>query len=261
MKLISCAKVNLGLHITGRREDGYHLMETLFYPVKGLFDEIELTPAKGGKCSVEMEGLAETVPIEQNLCWKAWNGMAAKAVEAGLDPGLKIHVKKRIPAGAGLGGGSSNAACVLKGLNKLWNLGIPDAELARAGETLGADIPFFIYNRPLYATGIGTVFEEFPLNLAAMGLRLEVFPLPIHSSTPMAFKGLDIAALPSYIPLKELLKLPLDQWQGKVRNDLEGPVFARIPQVAKLKADLIAQGAVFASMSGSGSACLGIFRD
>jgi 4-diphosphocytidyl-2-C-methyl-D-erythritol kinase len=251
------AKVNIGLHILGRRADGYHLMETLYYPVPEIADVLALTPGAGEGCTVRMEGLDEDLPLADNLCWKAWRVMAERFRP--VDNAVAISVRKGIPAGAGLGGGSSDAAAVLKGLRTLWALPVTDAALAAIGEGLGADVPFFVYNRPMYATGIGTVFEEFPLDLAAMGLRVVVRPLPVHSSTPAAFKGLDLNRLPSSVPLKELLQQPVAAWQGTVRNDLEMSVVPRIPAVGEAIAALQAEGAVYAAMTGSGSACFGIF--
>jgi 4-diphosphocytidyl-2-C-methyl-D-erythritol kinase len=253
------AKVNIGLHILGRRADGYHLMETLFYPVPEIADALTLTADAGEGCTVTMEGLDEDLPVTDNLCWKAWRAMAERYRPT--DNAVTIAVRKGIPAGAGLGGGSSDAAAVLKGLRTLWELPVSDAELATIGEALGADVPFFIYNRPMYATGIGTIFEEFPLDLAAMGLRIAVRTLPVHSSTAAAFKGLelDLFGHPPRRALIELLQQPVLTWQNTVQNDLEQSVIPRIPEVGATIAALRQEGAIYAAMTGSGSACFGIF--
>ncbi len=257
LKLDSIAKINIGLHIVGKRSDGYHLLETLFYPVPELFDEIILERREGEECEVEMVGMEEKVPLEKNLVWRAWQQLK----EAFPDSvgGMKIVVEKRIPAGAGLGGGSSNAGTVLRGIREMMGLAVSDAELAGIGESLGADVPFFIYQRPLYATGIGTTFEELPDPLP--GFQVKVFPQPFHSSTPGAYWGLDLRQLEHPQPLKELLTLPVEEWNGKVLNDLETSVFPQFPALAEEKANLYAQGAVYAAMTGSGSAMFGIFPD
>lgn len=254
--LRSNAKINLGLHITGRRDDGYHLMETAFYPVRELYDDVELSAREGEGCTVEMQDMAEVVPLEKNLCYKAWKAM--QEVHPWGLPGVHIRVKKRIPAGAGLGGGSSNAASVLRGLRDLYLPEMNDGLLAGLGEQLGADVPFFIYNRPMFARGIGTEFSELELDLSRYKIVLKT--PDIYSSTPEAFQGLDLAGLQHPERLTDLLKLPLEQWKGRVSNDLEKSVMARFPEVAALKDQLYEQGAVFASMTGSGSACYGIFR-
>lgn len=257
MELKSIAKVNLGLHVKGRRPDGYHLIETLFYPVEDIFDTVTLETDGGGECSVEMPGFDEDVPLEKNLCWRAWK-LLHDAFPAKVG-GIRIYVEKRIPAGAGLGGGSSDAGSVLLGLRKMYGLDLGDEELAALAAPLGADVPFFIFQKPLYATGIGNVFETLDLDL--QGYRLEVAPQPYHSPTPAAYRELDINALPDGPALKDLLALPLDEWQGKVRNDLEQSVFRRIPEIARAKGEMLEKGAVYAAMTGSGSAVFGLFKD
>lgn len=258
ISLTSNAKVNIGLHITGKRNDGYHLMETVYYPVPELFDSIVITLTAGQDCEIRMVGIEEEVPLENNLCYKAWKLLLP--LRGAKPGGVRMVVEKRIPAGAGLGGGSSNAATVLRGLNEVWELGLGKSELAAMGETLGADVPFFIYNVPLYATGIGTVFEPCNLDLGNAGYEIRVRVLPLHSSTPLAFKTLDWTKIEQGQPLKELLNLPVEAWRGNVRNDLEQSVFPRLPEVEAAKDALYAEGAVYAAMSGSGSACFGIFR-
>lgn len=254
VRLRANAKINIGLHITGKRSDGYHLMETVYYPILDLYDDVSLELAGEG-CAVEMLNLSEPLPLEANLCYRAWK-LLSDAV-GGLLPGVRICVNKRIPAGAGLGGGSSNAAAVLRGLRTLWGIEMDDVALADLGEKLGADVPFFIYNRPLYACGIGTEFSEIDLGLE--GFRIEVRTLAVHSPTPSAFMGLDLSGLPKDLPLRDLLALPVAEWRERVRNDLEGPVFARLPEVAACKASFYADGAVYAAMTGSGSACFAVF--
>ncbi|MEM7037211.1 MAG: 4-(cytidine 5'-diphospho)-2-C-methyl-D-erythritol kinase, partial [Bacteroidota bacterium] len=201
------AKINIGLHIMGRRTDGYHLMETLYYPVPELADTVHLARTEGKGCTVEMRGLdakvAAELKLENNLCYRAWQMMADRF---GIE-GVEMQVEKRIPAGAGLGGGSSDAAATLLGLRDLFGLEVGEDELAEMGEKLGADVPFFVYNRPLYATGIGTVFEDYAPDLS--DYRVEVVTSPYFSSTPAAFKGLRLEKIQHQTALKTLLEQPL----------------------------------------------------
>ena len=257
MELKSIAKINLGLHVTGKLPNGYHLIETLFYPIPELFDILTLEQNGGVACTVEMHGLDEEVPLEKNLVWRAWD--ALRQAYPDRVQGVAVRVDKQIPAGAGLGGGSSNAGAVLRGLRTLFDLPASDGDLANIGKGLGADVPFFIYQRPLYATGISTDFEELPVNLA--GFRVEVFPQPYHSPTPAAYQGLDLPRLQHSAPLRELLQQPIEAWKDEVKNDLETSVFKSLPELAAFKAELYAQGAVYACMTGSGSAVFGIFPD
>jgi 4-diphosphocytidyl-2-C-methyl-D-erythritol kinase len=230
-------------------------METAFYPIREMFDDVELSAREGEGCTVKMLELAEEVPLEKNLCYRAWKAM--QEVHPWGLPGVHIQVRKRIPTGSGLGGGSSNAASVLRGLRDLYLPEMNDGMLAGLGEQLGADVPFFIYNRPMFARGIGTEFSELDLDLSRY--RIVVHTLDLHSSTPDAFKGIDLDQLPQREPLANLLQLPIEQWKGRVCNDLESSVFPRHPEVAALREKLYAEGAIYAAMTGSGSACFGIF--
>ena len=251
----SIAKINLGLHIMGKLDNGYHLLETLFYPVEDLFDDVVIRRIDGLECRVLMPGFGESVPLEKNLAWRAWKVLRDRYPDR--VGGVEIEIRKRIPAGAGLGGGSSNAGAVFKGLNTLMELGLGAKELAEMAEPLGADVPFFIYGKPLYATGIGNRFEVLPLDLSAY--RLEVRTLPVHSGTAEAYGGLDLGAVRHETPLKELLVLPLSEWKGKVLNDLQPGVVGRFPQIGEAVAELYAEGAKYAAMTGSGSAVFGLF--
>lgn len=254
IRLRANAKINIGLHIVGKRSDGYHLMETVYYPIPELYDEVEIA-LEGESCTVEMLGIDEEIPLESNLCYRAWRLLGE--MQGSVLPGVRVRVRKHIPAGAGLGGGSSDAAAVLIGLRELIGLDLDDAALATVGEKLGADVPFFIYNRPLYATGIGTEFRDIALDLAEY--RIVVETLPIHSSTPSAFKGLVLSQIPEGRSLWECMKEPVEHWKKEVRNDLLGPVVQRIPEVGNGIQKMYAAGAVYAAMSGSGSAYFGIF--
>lgn len=248
--LQSHAKINLGLLIKGKRPDGYHLLETLFYPVE-LHDTLVISPAE--TVSVHMSGMEEQVPLESNLIYKAWKLLADHDQRVGL---VAIEVEKRIPAGGGLGGGSSNAGFTLRGLNELFSLGYANAELAELSAPLGADVPFFCYGTPMMATGIGQDLKPFELELP-YEIRL-VMP-PIHSSTPAAYKGLDLSACDPDRSLEEILRLPVAEWREKLVNDLEPPVFKQYPELAWIKEELYTQGAVYAAMTGSGAVMFGLF--
>lgn len=255
MKLISPAKINLGLLIKGKRPDGYHLLETLFLPVPDLHDTMEVLPeGTAGQCRLELEGIRLDGDPESNLVTMAYRALEAKA--GGL-PGVHVRLKKNIPAGAGLGGGSSNAASMLLAMNELAGLGLSREELAPLAAKLGADVPFFLYATPMLATGTGTDLVPFELDLP---YRIQLLLPPIHSSTIAAYRALDFRMFDPKRSLPELLSLPVKEWKDHLPNDLEVPVFGLHPEIAGYKARLYEQGAVYAAMSGSGSACFGLFE-
>ncbi|GAB4402754.1 MAG: 4-(cytidine 5'-diphospho)-2-C-methyl-D-erythritol kinase [Bacteroidia bacterium] len=249
------AKVNLGLFIQGKRADGYHLLETLLYPVRDHCDDLWLEPRQDDRCVLTIEGLALDSTPADNLCVRAWEALRRALPDL---PGVTLHLRKQIPAGAGLGGGSSDAAFTLRGLNQLYALGLDTAQLAHIATPLGADVPFFLYDQPLLARGIGTDFEPLDLDLP---YTLRVFPQPIHSSTVAAYRALDYRQCPVGRDLRAVLAQPVATWRTDLVNDLEGPVFAMYPALATAKAALYEQGAIYAAMSGSGSALLGLFAD
>jgi 4-diphosphocytidyl-2-C-methyl-D-erythritol kinase len=253
LRLQPNAKINLGLIIKGRRPDGYHLLETVFIPLTELQDT--LTLQKADTWSLSVEGLEIDSKGSDNLVAKA-HRLLSSAV--GMELPVKAVLEKRIPAGAGLGGGSSDAAAMLKGLNTLFELKYPDETLALLGAELGADVPFFIYNKPLLAKGIGTEFEPIEIGFP---FRIEIETPAIHSSTVEAYKSLDLAACHPGLDLRQILSLPPSEWKSRLPNDLEGPVFHTYPELAKIKADFYKRGAVYASMSGSGSALYGLFKE
>ncbi|MCB9235417.1 MAG: 4-(cytidine 5'-diphospho)-2-C-methyl-D-erythritol kinase [Bacteroidia bacterium] len=253
LKLNSPAKINLGLIVKGRRPDGYHEVETLLYPVK-LADEMTFSEQEGNGISVVMEGISMQVNQEDNLIWKAAQALKRKV---GKLPGLEIRVVKNIPAGAGLGGGSSNAATTLQGLNEMLGLGLKREELVELARPLGADVPFFLYNEPMLATGIGQNLEPFELEIP---YDIGLITPGIHSSTPDAYRGLFLEELDPKRSLKEALRAPFEEWPDRVVNDLEEPVFADYPLLSRLKNDLYVQGAIYAAMTGSGSGIYAFFH-
>jgi 4-diphosphocytidyl-2-C-methyl-D-erythritol kinase len=250
------AKINVGLHLVGKRADGYHLLETLFYPVQHMFDMMLVERDEGEGCLIKMEGIDEQIALEDNLVYKAWRLMTENLEKK--NAGVRIRLRKGIPAGAGLGGGSSNAATAMKALRDLWKVDVTDQQLATWGAKLGADVPFFVYEKPMYGTGIGTHLEPFPIDLGQYELRLQLFN--IHSSTIQAYRDVDPEDISHITPLEDLLTLPISEWRHHIVNDLEKPVFARYPVLAEKKAELYKLGAVYAAMSGSGSAIYGLFE-
>ncbi|MEM8892059.1 MAG: 4-(cytidine 5'-diphospho)-2-C-methyl-D-erythritol kinase [Bacteroidota bacterium] len=248
------AKINLGLIIQGKRPDGYHLLETLLYPIYHFQDELNLVPTQSEGCDFHIEGIELEGDPNDNLVVRAYNALKERVPEL---PGVLIHLKKQIPAGAGLGGGSSDAAFTLKGLRQLFELEVEDAVLEEIAAGLGADVPFFLYDKPLFAEGIGTKLSNFHLELP---YRIELITPGIHSSTIAAYKGLDIRKLKPGRQLRPALAGPVHLWREYLDNDLESVVFEMHPEIREIKEDLYRQGAIYAAMSGSGSSVFGIFE-
>lgn len=253
MILYPNAKINIGLIIKGKRPDGYHLLDTVMYPVMSLCDELSLEKSETDGCQFSLEGMELDGDPHDNLCVRAYTLLRAACPSVG---GVRIVLKKRIPAGAGLGGGSSDAAFTLRGLNELFDCGLSVEELAQLAAQLGADVPFFLYNRPLLATGIGTAFEEIDIDLP---YDIRLVPSSIHSSTVAAYRALDYRTCDPARDLRQLLRLPVSEWKTHLPNDLEVPVFGLYPSLAETKQQLYNEGAVYAAMSGSGSAVFGLF--
>ena len=244
------AKINLGLNVIGKRSDGYHNLETVFYPVK-LYDVIELTDAAETTCVIR--GIEVPGESSDNICLKAYQLLNA---DFNL-PAQRITLLKNIPVGAGLGGGSSDAAFLIRLLNDKFQLGLTIGQMEAYAARLGADCPFFIRNRPVFAEGIGDEFTEVKLDLSAYHIVL-VKP-EVHVSTADAYNGIK-PEIPS-TSLKDLIHLPFQEWKSNLRNDFEYSVFAKYPQIAALKAALYDAGAGYAAMSGSGSCVFGIFEN
>lgn len=250
MILRANCKINIGLDILRRREDGYHELETAMIPVKGLYDEVEILPTEGPSCFTQ-RGLEVDCPMEQNLCMKALRLMQ-RHYEVGE---VALTLDKRVPFGAGLGGGSADATMVLVGLNRLFELGLSDEELELRAAELGSDTPFFVRNEPQLCRGRGEVMSPIALPLA--GLWLLLVKPDEGVSTREAYAGVR-PALPT-TPLEELLQLPVNAWQGRIKNDFEPSLFDHHPRLRRIKESLLEQGALYASMSGSGSTLFGLF--
>ncbi len=246
------AKINLGLHITARRPDGYHDLETVFYPVP-IEDALEIVPLKSGtgKCRLYLSGKEIAGAPADNLVVKAY-----RLLDGQHDlPPVEIHLLKHIPAGAGLGGGSADAAFTLKMLNECFGIGLTAETLEEMAARLGADCAFFVRNRATYAEGIGNLFSPVPLSLK--GYRICVVKPDIFVSTRDAFARV-VPRRPAHA-LREVISLPVEQWKGLLVNDFEESVFPQFPAIAEIKQEMYRQGALYASMSGSGSSVYGLF--
>ena len=249
-------KINLGLQITDRRPDGYHNLQSCFYPV-GWSDVLEIIQDDSlttTESSARVQFTATGIPIPgvgDNLCRKAYNALCAYF---NLPP-VRMHLHKLVPIGAGLGGGSADAALTLKQLNGLFGLGLSLAQLESYARPLGADCAFFIQNRPRYCVQKGDVFEEINIDLEGYCIVL-VYP-NVAISTAEAYAG--IRPRQPDVPLRALLEAPIERWRGTVHNDFEDSLFPRYPVLADIKAQLYEQGAVYAAMSGSGSTVFGLF--
>ena len=249
------AKINLGLYVASKREDGYHNLETIFIPIEKLYDVLEVIPLpdEATEDSLTISGIPVSCSTEENLSLKALRLIR----EYSHIPYLNIHLHKAIPFGAGLGGGSSDAAFMLKLVNEQFNVGLCENELEKLASRIGADCAFFIRNRTTYAEGIGNIFSEVNVNLSDLWIQL-VIP-PIHVSTSLAYKSI-IPKKPQF-DLKESAQNPLDEWYRQIFNDFETPVFNLFPEIKTIKEKLYNNGAVYASMSGSGSSVFGLFKE
>ncbi len=251
MVLFPNAKINLGLNILRKRADGYHELETVFYPI-GLKDGLEFVENNKEVLRFSSSGIPLSIPDEDNIVFKAYRLLAADFTL----PTLDIHLHKVIPSGAGLGGGSSDAAFFLKALNDYFHLGLSLEVLKSYALALGADCSFFLENRPVFATGIGE--ELSPIELSLKGYHLIVVKPPVEVNTKSAYAEIQ-PAIPNYSLVDALRNNP-ESWSGLVVNAFEQTVFARYPEIQKVKQQLLELGAVYAAMSGSGSAVYGIFK-
>ena len=296
-------KINLGLNILRKREDGFHDLETLFVPYFGLHDTLEIITgddysrtsaslfAKYGdglaatQGSVQPEGvfgveaqeavapklvqgisedgsLMITIARAEGVDWDPLKDLTAKAYYVLAEdfklPPVKIFLEKTSPVGAGLGGGSADAAFALKMLNEMCELGLTESQLAGYAARLGSDCAFFIYNRPMLGEGRGEVLSDYDLDLSDQYEFQVLTPAGIAVSTKDAYAGIK-PHLPE-VPLREALAKPIEEWSGILINDFEETVFAKYPELAAIKHSLYDSGAVYASMSGSGSALFALYR-
>lgn len=254
MLLFPNCKINIGLRVVCKREDGYHDLETIFYPVYGLHDELEVEPAE--EFAFLQDGLVVDCLPTDNLIYKVYKRMQEHFPQIG---NVKITFKKNIPFGAGLGGGSSDAAHMAIALNEIFSLGLTREQLAEEVRPLGADCPFFIYNTPCYAEGIGDKLS--PITLDLSGLRLVMIKPNCSVSTKDAYAG-----IVRHPEAEGQIKQALEEGQTLTDmcplliNDFEQTVFPLHPEIAEIKQRLLSAGAMYAAMSGSGSTVFGLFQ-
>ncbi len=254
MVLFPNCKINLGLHITRKREDGYHDLETVFYPI-GIKDVLEIIHSKDPNeaCSFSSSGLAIQGNSTDNLCVKAYHLLKKDFPQL---PAIQMHLHKLIPMGAGLGGGSADGAFALKLLHQLFHLGISENQLIQYALELGSDCPFFIINQACIGKGRGELLEKITLDLSQYQFMI-VNP-GIHIGTGWAFSHITPKAVS--ISLNAIINQPIETWKDCLSNDFEAPVMASYPEIAQIKQALYDAGAIYASMSGSGSTLYGIFK-
>lgn len=250
-------KINLGLFVTRRREDGYHELQTVMLPVRGLYDVVDVERMeREEREGVQFEccGIEVDCSEDKNLCVRA-----ARLMQEHYDVGgVAIKLDKRVPFGAGLGGGSSDATAVIVAVNELYNLGLDKPTLASLAAELGSDTPFFVYNTPQLCTGRGEIMSPVAVDLRGLWLAVAK-PVNEGVSTKEAYSG--IKPMMPTESLVTLLERDIGEWQGSVVNDFEPHIFAAHPTIKVLKQKMLDAGAVYAAMSGSGSAVFGLFTE
>lgn len=245
-------KINIGLYVTGKRADGFHNIETIFYPVKEHYDVLEAVPAKE-QTSLSITGLPIAGSEEENLVMKAWHMLHNDfPTQVGA---MEMHLHKVMPMGAGLGGGSADGAFMLKMLDEMCALQLKERELLAYALRLGSDCPFFIRNEAQYAIGRGEQMEAIALNLENYTIKIETPGIHVSTSKAFAMMKPKLAGF----HLKNLQELPIAEWRNHIGNDFEEVVFAMHPELAEIKQKMYNDGALYAQMSGSGSAVFGIF--
>lgn len=262
MILFPHCKINLGLHVTARREDGFHEIETVFHPVRGLCDAVEILAVDDADNSLEPDvtfsstGLVVDCTDDNNLCVKAYRILKEAFPER--VGAVKIHLHKTIPFGAGLGGGSADATAVLRGVNDLFDLGLSVADLEPFAARLGSDTVFFLHNCSMLGTGRGEQLQPLP-SFSLSGWWLLLVKPNVGVSTAEAY-SLITARQPNQ-SLESVLCRPLDDWRASLVNDFERPLFERLPLLGQIKEELYTHGADYVSMSGSGSTLFGLFKN
>ncbi len=253
MTIKANCKINIGLDVLERRADGFHALSTVMYPIVELYDIIDIEPIEGTEVEFIGKGIVVDCAPEHNLCIKAYELL--KGHYPTISP-VRITLDKRVPFGAGLGGGSSDATAVLVALNDLFHLSLSEERLIELAAQLGSDTAFFVRNTPQLCSGRGEIMTPAKVDLSDKYIVL-IKP-DVSISTGQAYAGVT----PAYptTPLGELLELPLEQWQGKIKNDFEPHIFESHPLLAQIKAALLDAGAQYAAMSGSGSTIFGIFE-
>ncbi len=254
MLLFSNSKLNIGLNVTAKRTDGFHNIETIFYPINWC-DALEVIENKEITTPIEFtqSGLVIDSSLENNLIYKTWQLIT----QTKKIPPIKVHLHKNIPMGAGLGGGSANAAFFINSVNTLFNLNFSETDKLNIASKIGSDCAFFIKNKPVFAQGKGNEFSDTGLDLSSYYILI-VFP-DVLSSTKDAY--LELRPKQTQHNLKLVVETePIETWKDFVTNDFETVLFKKYPQIKQLKNLLYANNAIYASMSGSGSAVYGIFK-
>ena len=249
------AKINLGLNIIGKRADGFHNLETIFYPI-GIKDAVEIIENKDASTNVIFSTTGNSINVtnDDNLCVKAVRLLTKDFPQI---PNLKIHLHKNIPMGAGMGGGSADASAVLLLLNKKFQLNISTEKLIEYALLLGSDCPFFIINKPCFASRRGEVLQE--INIDLQGYKIMIVHPGIHVNTGEAFAHLNTNNFSPAGELKELIKSDISEWKKYIKNDFEDSVFNKHSIIKEIKEKLYNEGAIYSAMSGSGSTVFGIF--
>lgn len=282
MVLRTNVKLNFGLNVMRKRPDGYHDIETLFVPCNEFSDTLEIISGDDySRTSASLfaryqpdtlvQGISEdgrlmiTIARAEGVDWNPLSDLCAKAyllLAEDFDlPPVKIFLEKTVPVGAGLGGGSADAAFTLKALNELFSLWLSTSRLSEYASRLGSDCSFFIWNRPMFGTGRGEILEPFDLDLSSYDLKVLV-PEGVSVSTAEAYRGIAPRCTEAGATgdLKDSLKLPVEQWKGRVVNDFEKTVFALHPELEAIKESLYDSGAVYSAMSGSGSSVFALYK-
>ena len=244
------AKINIGLQIVRKREDGYHDLQTVFYPTGFYHDVMSLTPCSS-EFEFELESEEDLGPSENNLCVKAFRMLQQ---DYGIE-GVHLSLDKGIPTGAGLGGGSADAAFTLSLLVNAFQLPVTEEQMLHYALQLGSDVPFFLYNKPMYATGRGEIMT--PIDLDLSSYQLKIVKPDIHVSTKEAYAGITPKETDVFLPT--VLQQDVRTWDGLVVNDFEESVFENHPELREIKESFYRDGALYAAMSGSGSAIFGLF--
>lgn len=250
-------KINLGLRVKSKRNDGFHELDTVFYPLP-INDVLEIVVQENQSTESPIIFNSSGLPIpgntSQNLCIKAYELLAK---DFPTIPSINMHLHKHIPMGAGLGGGSADGAFTLKLLNEKFNLGLTDDQLIAYALQLGSDCPFFILNRPVSAGGRGEIMSE--INCDLSNFKMLVVHPAIHVSTAEAFRNITLH--PDATPCAAVLQRPIEEWKVQLINDFEEAIFPLFPELANIKTRLYESGAVYASMTGSGSTFFGLFHE
>lgn len=254
MTIRANCKINLGLFVTRKREDGYHELQTVMLPVSELYDVVDVERMECEGVQFEGKGIEVDCPAEKNLCVRAARLMQERYGVGGIS----ITLDKRVPFGAGLGGGSSDATAVVVAVNEIYSLGLDKPTLAALAAELGSDTPFFVYNTPQLCEGRGEIMSPVDVDLSGLWLAVAK-PMNEGVSTKEAYSGIK-PKMPAE-SLTQLLKRDKSEWQGSVLNDFEPHIFEAHPTIKALKQSMLDAGALYAAMSGSGSAVFGLFSE